>query len=170
MVVYDGRDYFICEHCGSYCFPEPNDEGVRVLDLSPDHLTCPQCGATLYRAVVDGEPALHCRRCQGILLERGRFEQVLCVRRSKARGPAVRPRPVPLEQLKRAVTCPRCRQRMHTHPYYGPGNFIIDNCYQCHLVWLDHGELRSATEAPGKDRGVGWQLPDSADTTGASRG
>ena len=33
---------------------------------------------------------------------------------------------------------------MSTHPYYGPGNVIIDSCETCNLVWLDFGELKRA--------------------------
>ena len=43
---------------------------------------------------------------------------------------------------------------MITHPYYGPGNVVIDSCEPCELVWLDFGELRQIVDAPGKDRGT----------------
>jgi Zn-finger nucleic acid-binding protein len=43
---------------------------------------------------------------------------------------------------------------MDVHPYYGPGNVIIDSCTTCDLVWLDIGELKQIAEAPGGDRGV----------------
>jgi hypothetical protein len=42
---------------------------------------------------------------------------------------------------------------METHPYYGPGNVVIDSCLQCELIWLDFGELRQIVAAPGRDRG-----------------
>ena len=42
---------------------------------------------------------------------------------------------------------------METHPYYGPGNIVIDACIQCHLLWLDPGELKQVLDAPGRDRG-----------------
>jgi len=42
---------------------------------------------------------------------------------------------------------------MDVHPYYGPGNVVIDTCGQCYLVWLDHGELKQIADAPGPDRG-----------------
>ena len=57
---------------------------------------------------------------------------------------------------------------MDVHPYYGPGNVIIDTCGKCHLVWLDFGELKQIGDVPGQDRG---RIPASivADTvaTGA---
>ena len=42
---------------------------------------------------------------------------------------------------------------MVTHPYFGPGNVVIDSCEACAHVWLDFGELRQIVDAPGKDRG-----------------
>ena len=43
---------------------------------------------------------------------------------------------------------------MEVHPYYGPGNVIIDSCTTCDFLWLDAGELRQISDAPGADRGV----------------
>jgi Zn-finger nucleic acid-binding protein len=43
---------------------------------------------------------------------------------------------------------------MEVHPYYGPGNVVMDSCTTCDLVWLDVGELKQISEAPGGDRGV----------------
>jgi Zn-finger nucleic acid-binding protein len=37
---------------------------------------------------------------------------------------------------------------MHTHPYAGGGNIVIDNCPVCAVNWLDHGELRRVVAAP----------------------
>jgi hypothetical protein len=43
---------------------------------------------------------------------------------------------------------------MATHPYFGPGNVVIDSCEPCELVWLELGELKQIVDAPGKDRGT----------------
>jgi Zn-finger nucleic acid-binding protein len=48
---------------------------------------------------------------------------------------------------------------METHPYYGPGNVIIDSCAACDLVWLDFGELTQIVDAPGRDRGSRELVP-----------
>ena len=54
---------------------------------------------------------------------------------------------------------------METHPYYGPGNVIIDSCARCEFVWLDFGELKQIADAPGADRGVRKPPPlDTSDT------
>lgn len=42
---------------------------------------------------------------------------------------------------------------MNTHPYYGPGNVVIDTCSHCEVIWLDRAELGTTTGAPGRDRG-----------------
>ncbi|GEM_PF-2293393 len=37
----------------------------------------------------------------------------------------------------------------HAHPYYGPGNVVIDSCAECGYIWLDHGELSSVERSAG---------------------
>jgi Zn-finger nucleic acid-binding protein len=41
---------------------------------------------------------------------------------------------------------------MHTHPYAGGGNIVIDNCPRCALNWLDVGELEQVARAPERQR------------------
>jgi hypothetical protein len=54
---------------------------------------------------------------------------------------------------------------METHPYFGPGNVVIDSCAGCELIWLDFGELKQIVAAPGRDRGTREQVPrETADT------
>jgi Zn-finger nucleic acid-binding protein len=38
---------------------------------------------------------------------------------------------------------------MEVHPYYGPGNVVVDSCCHCGLVWLDAGEISMIETAPG---------------------
>ena len=45
---------------------------------------------------------------------------------------------------------------MDVHPYYGPGNVVIDSCRRCDVIWLDFGELEQITRAGGRDRG--WRI------------
>jgi Zn-finger nucleic acid-binding protein len=61
-----------------------------------------------------------------------------------------------------------CAADMSTHPYYGPGNVVIDTCDACHVVWLDFGELRQIADAPGGDRGrsVRRRAADELDVLG----
>jgi Zn-finger nucleic acid-binding protein len=64
--------------------------------------------------------------------------------------------------MAREVCCPRCRARMATHPYYGPGRIIIDTCEPCHLIWLDPGEIERVIDAPGRDRGSSLRSGEGA--------
>jgi Zn-finger nucleic acid-binding protein len=36
---------------------------------------------------------------------------------------------------------------MEVHPYYGPGNIVVDSCVDCGFIWLDHGELTRVEQA-----------------------
>ena len=69
--------------------------------------------------------------------------------------------PLNPDDLRRKVRCPVCKAAMVTHPYYGPGNVVLDSCESCELVWLDFGELKQIVDAPGKDRGT-REMPQPA--------
>jgi len=97
--------------------------------------------------------AHYCQTCRGLLLDRQTFVDAVQTKRAWATGEPRVPGPLDRRDLERAVDCPRCRQRMSTHPYYGPGRIVIDTCDACNLVWLDHGELERVVDAPGRDRG-----------------
>jgi Zn-finger nucleic acid-binding protein len=76
------------------------------------------------------------------------FLTVIQYIRIHASGIEEPPPPVRMEELKRQVACPKCGQKMDTHPYGGPGNIIIDNCPACMLNWLDYMELYRVTHSP----------------------
>jgi hypothetical protein len=61
-------------------------------------------------------------------MERSAFADVVTRRRASAAGPGTIPVPLDPKELQREVTCPRGRIRMDVHPYYGPGNVVIDTC------------------------------------------
>ncbi len=54
---------------------------------------------------------------------------------------------LPCRYSKRQIECPSCSQRMETHPYYGPGNIVVDTCSECGYLWLDHGEISRVENA-----------------------
>jgi Zn-finger nucleic acid-binding protein len=62
------------------------------------------------------------------------------------------------------------------HPYYGPGNVVVDSCTTCDLIWLDFGELKQIVDAPGRDRGLREKgtpvtpLPDPTTTRAIGHG
>ena len=155
MELFATRGYFFCRYCGSFHFPESaNDQGVKVLADAAGPVPCPACSKGLATATLDGAHAIHyCRNCRGLLLARGSFGDVIRMRRAWATGPPVDPAPIRQDELKRVASCPSCRNRMATYPYYGPGNVVIDTCDECNVVWLDFGELKQIVDAPGQDRG-----------------
>lgn len=97
---------------------------------------------------MDGVKVECCEDCRGVLIEGEAFALVVRERRADFRGTS-KPVPVDAEQLKVVVDCPSCQRAMEVHPYYGPGNVVIDSCSQCGLVWLDSGEIATIEAAPG---------------------
>ncbi len=164
MELIATRGYYFCRYCGAFHFPETTaDEGVRVLGEAQPPLPCPACRKPLSSALVDGLfPVHHCGNCRGLLIPRGKFIDIVRKRRAWATTPPSAPVPIDPKDLQREVRCPVCSARMETHPYYGPGNVVIDNCETCEIVWLDFGELRQIVDAPGRDRGTRDIRPDDS--------
>jgi Zn-finger nucleic acid-binding protein len=154
MELFDRRRYHYCNHCGTFHFIEtPEIEGVRLLEPQGVVRSCPLCQSALLRALLDDRSVVeHCQKCRGLLLPRATFGEVVALRRARSSSAVVPPVPLDPRELGRHLTCPSCRARMDVHPYYGPGNVVIDSCSACDLIWLDHGELKQISEAPGRDR------------------
>ncbi len=153
MTVFSNLGYFYCEYCGSFHIPAKTEEGITILDQAQDQLDCPVCDQPLFRARIDWHPAYYCKNCQGVLTQQSAFGELVKYRRAKATGPPAPPVPLNQGELERQVGCPLCSQAMSTHPYYGPGNIVIDTCPHCRVIWLDYGELGQVIDAPGRDRG-----------------
>ncbi len=153
MELFERRKYYFCAYCGTFHFIEAEDQdGVEVLERQ-SAAPCPMCSAPLARALLDkAHPIDYCEQCRGALMPRGVFVDVIDARRASATGAPTPPVPLDPRELERRVVCPRCRQRMDVHPYYGPGNIVIDSCSRCDLIWLDFGELKQVVDAPGRDR------------------
>jgi len=112
---------------------------------------CPVCSEPLQTGEIDGHKALYCRQCYGILIRNASFGDVIRNRRAariQQEGQDVRP--IDPAEYDRTLNCPACHRRMETHPYYGPGNVVIDSCSGCGYVWLDHGELATLEHAAGR--------------------
>jgi len=153
MNVVGDRDYFYCSYCGDFHFPHATPDGVKILGESSP-VGCPVCHQNLVSAVAAHQaPVLYCRRCRGVLVAQSDFVYVVQELRAQADGPDGRLHRITLEEQQRKLNCPVCDRLMDTHPYYGPGNVVIDICPTCQLVWLDYGELSIIVNAPGRDRG-----------------
>lgn len=141
MRLVRDRDYFVCDYCGTFHFPESSDEGVRLLGEGAG-IDCPVCGTELEAASVEGHLARACPNCRGMLLRQRAFSVVMTQRRAAAAaGPRAPARPIEPEERARRIDCPICGAPMDNHPYLGPGAVMVDTCGGCGLIWLDHGEL-----------------------------
>ena len=154
MELFERRRYFFCRYCGTFHFIGfPHTDGVQVLERSGS-APCPICTTPLAKALLDNIHTIeYCEQCRGVLVPRSVFADVVNTRRAFAAGAPVTPSPLDGRELQRHVVCPRCQGQMDVHPYYGPGNIVIDTCSRCDVIWLDFGELRQVTDAPGRDRG-----------------
>jgi Zn-finger nucleic acid-binding protein len=148
-----GRAHFCCEHCHSFLFPAAlpdSPDRITPLHESADDVACPVCLTNLTHGALDGARVLFCETCRGILLESDALADVVGRRRADYEGADVTPVPLDRSLLERRVGCPHCGRNMEVHPYYGPGNAVIDSCARCRLVWIDSGELAAIERAPGR--------------------
>ena len=147
------RDFFVCGHCDSLYHPDPNRDGLKLLE-EPSGVACPVCREELVAGSVDRIRVQACSHCLGILTDNSgllHFLRFVDVEPGAAELP---PRPLRPEELARRVACPSCDRKMDTHPYSGPGNVVIDSCANCGLVFLDHGELDAITRANARENGL----------------
>src|SRR5262245_38814753 len=148
------RNHFRCNYCQSLHFPEPEGEGMILLDK--DHpLACPCCDRSLAAAVLDGDTVGHCPDCRGILLSNDHFARVVARRRETHGLQHKIVEPIDPAEFRRVTCCPKCRRRLDTHTYGGGGNAVIDSCVRCQLVWLDAGELTVLSQFPAKSSSAG---------------
>jgi Zn-finger nucleic acid-binding protein len=169
MELFERRRYYFCRYCGSFHFLDnPETDGIRVLETPARPLPCTRCKGALATAQLDdAHPVRYCTTCRGALVPRPTFAHVVQVRRTWATGQPAAPVALNRRELERAIACPSCSATMATHPYYGPGNVVIDTCDACNLVWLDFGELKQIADAPGGDRGLRKPpRPASSETLG----
>jgi Zn-finger nucleic acid-binding protein len=140
MNVEEGQNFFHCGYCGCYDFPNPNLDGVALLDEASPY-PCPICNKPLVSAIVNNVRIFSCPKCRGNLIEQSKMLPI--IRQSKSLDTINEDLQYPPEksELTRTVTCPSCQKMMAVYPYGGPGNIIIQGCEQCRLIWLDFGEL-----------------------------
>jgi Zn-finger nucleic acid-binding protein len=158
MRLEPAKECLVCNYCENIVFPEPNQDGVRVLG-EPSATACPVCGVPLRDAALTGHRILYCERCRGMLVSIDDFLAIVEQRRAELGGVTEPPHAPDWNEMKRRVDCPECGETMDTHPYGGPGNIIIDNCEHCRLNWLDHNELLRIARAADTARSAGWIDP-----------
>jgi Zn-finger nucleic acid-binding protein len=158
MCLEPAKECLICKYCGNIVFPEPNQDGVRVLG-EPGATPCPVCRVPLVEAALAGHRILYCQRCRGMLVSIDDFLAIVQQRRAESGGATEPPHAPDWNDMKRRVDCPLCGESMDTHPYGGPGNIIIDNCSRCRLNWLDHNELAHIVRGADSAGAAGWRDP-----------
>ena len=88
MRLFRERDYYHCEHCDSYYFPESNMDGIRVLGANPEGYECPLCKIPLNMVVIDNYyKGYQCSNCRGLMFNRTMFRETIDNRRSRAKAP-----------------------------------------------------------------------------------
>lgn len=155
MRLVQDRDYFVCEHCGSFYFPNESGDGVRVLG-QPGDADCPVCKTRLVSACVGESQVLYCNTCRGMLIKQCSFLNTVQYLRAKSAGRIHEPLPFNPEELAQQIKCPYCHQVMDAHLYGGGGKAVIDTCARCAVIWLDYGEIGKIVCAPeyGSDSDV----------------
>ncbi|MEQ9407366.1 MAG: zf-TFIIB domain-containing protein [Fuerstiella sp.] len=147
-----GRDYLQCRYCQSLVFTTDNPLTVDRITPMGTELdgTCPACEQTLCTGEIEQRAVLYCGGCFGLLLRNEDFGAIVRQRRARRIGcEAESVQPLNPDEYNRQLGCPNCHQTMEVHPYYGPGNIVMDSCARCQYVWLDHGELRTVERAEG---------------------
>ena len=144
-------DVFRCDHCGTLHMPTGRALNDVHIHDAPSTTACPLHHGPLHHAEADRWKVLQCPKCGGIFTDGTTFWKIVEFRRQQIQEPTP-PRELDPADLERRVECPDCSKSMVAHPYYGPGNFVIDYCTGCSSVWLDHGELRKAATSEWNDR------------------
>jgi Zn-finger nucleic acid-binding protein len=138
--------YLYCRFCSSLFFPEESQDKIDVVGVESAQ-RCPVCQDTLVAATAADVPVLYCRRCHGVLINQALFAPLVKYLQAQTADPSAPLKPLNRDDLQRTLQCPQCERQMETHPYYGPGNIVIDVCMPCRLVWLDGGELNAISNA-----------------------
>jgi Zn-finger nucleic acid-binding protein len=172
LACIDNHHAYRCEYCCQLSIVSDTPllvDGIQPVDEQVKS-ECPTCFGWLQTAQLDGRPILYCNSCYGMLVRRDHFGAIVNERRSKRSDREQEVcRPLDPKALSRRLRCPACADYMEAHPYYGPGNVMIDSCAECGYVWLDHGELSSVERAAGGREPVNMHLPvDTAEFSGSN--
>jgi LSD1 subclass zinc finger protein len=141
-----GNTSLRCDYCKIVVAIAADDTGVQFLDEAPE-LTCATCQSALWKSVLAAIELDACKKCHGLLVPMGAFEALVEKMRALHTEREI-PGLVDEKELDRRVICPKCRQRMDTHFYFGGGHAVMSTCERCELHWLDGGMLMRIVRAP----------------------
>jgi hypothetical protein len=133
MAPVASRNYFHCDHCNNFEFPEETGDGVCPAG-DPAHVNCPVCAKEMQFATIED-------KCRGFLTPMRTFGMIVTKRRAFHGPNEEQFNPIDPAEIKRVLKCPSCQRRMDAHPYAGGGNAVVDTCETCSIIWLDAGEL-----------------------------
>lgn len=144
--ISDANTSLRCDYCHSVVTVQADETGVQFVDEAQE-LICPNCTVPVWNALLAGVRLDACKRCHGLLVPTGSFEALIERMRAENLGSEI-PALGDAADLDRRVSCPKCRQRMETHFYYGGGHAVMSTCERCDLHWLESGVLMQIVRAP----------------------
>ena len=153
MIPDDNPESFYCHQCDQVDGkPLPTDWTIAIQPSgNSTDFHCPNCVETnLEVGTVHKAQVCFCNNCRGFVIDSESFGELVRVLRAEYVGADDKPKLMDQSQLRKQRPCPACFESMNTHPYYGPGNVVIDSCLHCKLTWLDHKELTMIQRAPGR--------------------
>lgn len=148
MHMAAGQDSLRCDYCRNIYFSAADDSGVRYLDETVEIL-CPVCRVPLWNATVADTGIRACKRCRGMLIPMGIFEELVEKLRAQHEGTDIAASD--RDELNNGLECPQCHQGMEKHFYYGGGRVVMADCERCSLNWLDGGALMRIVRAHQPD-------------------
>ena len=147
-----GQSHHWCRGCNLFEFPTALDEGLIPIFSGGESTSfrCPKCEVSLeVGSITESVQVCFCNNCRGFVTSSQSLGQVITQMRSEYQGLDDQPQPLDPQELEIYDACPACRVVMDSHPYYGPGNLVLNTCNPCQLAWLEHGELAKIIRAPG---------------------
>lgn len=155
MTAVYRQSHFQCMNCNRFHFPteiESAEDSLRSTDKVTE-FQCPRCKIALEVGTLRGHvDVCYCPNCRGFVIDCDTLGSWITELRAAYAGPDDQPLALDPQELDVRRDCPACQEPLEAHPYYGPGNSVIDTCTHCRLAWFDHGELAWIVRAPGLRR------------------
>ena len=153
LTLHPTNGHWQCTYCQTQQVAEGEPQSLDniVASDAKSEIFCPCCmdEHQLQFGMLDKIHIAFCPDCFGYLIDSQSMGYVLKNRRKEYSGIEDEPAPPNPDDLSKSRNCPRCQSHMETHPYYGPGNAVIDSCSRCKMVWMDNGDLAQLVRAPG---------------------
>jgi len=152
MSLVHGQSHHHCLTCNVFEFPtalESDEIPIKAEETVTD-FQCPKCVIPLRVGLIyEGMQVCFCDNCRGFVIPSQSLGTLVNELRRDYQGEDDKPVPIDPSELDKFDNCPACLERMDSHPYYGPGNLVLNTGNACKLAWLDHGELAKIVRAPG---------------------